>query len=129
MKKQGYTLIEMLIGLQLAVILVMLASAMLYNARKMVKQNYHNEDLMALYQIRLLLVQSTQFSLIDDNLHFSYGGENYYLTFHNYRLVKRDGYEIYMQNLDDLWFEEKEGCYFLNYEREQVHKKTLLTCK
>lgn len=129
MKKQGYTLIEMLIGLQLAVILVMLASAMLYNARKMIRQNYQNEDFMALYQIRLLLVQSTQFSLIDDNLHFSYGGETHYLTFHNHRLVKRDGYEIYMQNLDDLWFEEKEGCYFLNYEREQEHKKTLLTCE
>lgn len=129
MKKQGFTMIEMLLCLQVISILVLLSVQLFQTILPYGKANRYDEDAIALYHMRKLLVQSEIKHIQEDQLEFVYQEENYTLSFHNGRIVKQKGYEIYLQEVDQAWFEERMECVYLHYEREEKQQEALLVCE
>lgn len=90
---------------------------------------YESEDYLAIAQVRLVLAQSYSIELIDQELHFRYHLEDAYLTFHNQRFVKRPGYEIFLQDVEDAYMQRKGECYELTWIRKNKAHSAILVCE
>lgn len=124
----GFTLLEVLIALlciSLATVLFVQCTAIL---KKMSKPMYQSEDRIAIYQLRLLLAQSENLRIQDKNLYFTYAEKENHFELHNRRLVRKSGYEIFLQDIDAFNIREEKGCFHVYWNRQKMQKKALLAC-
>lgn len=87
------------------------------------------EDEIALMQIRKMLLNSHDILFGQDELLFYTMAKDASLSFHEDRLVKQEGFVIYMENIPMAYFSLKKGCIYLNYEREETFHERFLTCQ
>lgn len=125
----GFTLIEVLVALFCMSIALLLVVECVRIMSHLSKHSYHSEDRIAIDQMRLLLVQSDHITTSQDALHFSYHKEPTYIELHNHRLVKRDGYEILMKDLDDVRFVKKGACFYVVWTRKEKTKQAAIVCE
>ncbi len=128
MNVKGFTLIEVLIAFTCVLIAILLCMPIISSIAYMQKPSYLSEDRLAIYQLRLLLAQSNDISIKDESLYFLYQKEPQVLQYDRNRLVRKKGYEIFMQSVDDLYFEQREECFYVVWQREKKQKTALLAC-
>ena len=128
MNVKGFTLIEVLIAFTCVLIAILLCMPIISSIAYMQKPSYLSEDRLAIYQLRLLLAQSNDISIKDESLYFLYQKEPQVLQYDRNRLVRKKGYEIFMQSADDLYFEQREECFYVVWQREKKQKTALLAC-
>lgn len=128
MNVKGFTLIEVLIAFTCVFIAMLLCVPIISSIAFMQKPSYLSEDRLAIYQLRLMLAQSNDISIKDDTLYFTYQKKPQILQFDRNRLVRKEGYEIFMQSVDDLYFEQREECFYVVWQRGKKQKTALLTC-
>ncbi|MEJ8736083.1 prepilin-type N-terminal cleavage/methylation domain-containing protein [Erysipelotrichaceae bacterium HCN-30851] len=128
MNVKGFTLIEVLIAFTCVLIAILLCMPIISSIAYMQKPSYLSEDRIAIYQLRLLLAQSNDISIKDESLYFLYQKEPQVLQYDRNRLVRKKGYEIFMQSVDDLYFEQREECFYVVWQREKKQKTALLAC-
>lgn len=128
MNVKGFTLSEVLIALTCVLIAILLCMPIISSIAYMQKPSYLSEDRLAIYQLRLLLAQSNDISIKDESLYFLYQKEPQVLQYDRNRLVRKKGYEIFMQSVDDLYFEQREECFYVVWQREKKQKTALLAC-
>lgn len=128
MNVKGFTLSEVLIALTCVLIAILLCMPIISSIAYMQKPSYLSEDRLAIYQLRLLLSQSNDISIKDESLYFLYQKEPQVLQYNRNRLVRKKGYEIFMQSVDDLYFEQREECFYVVWQREKKQKTALLAC-
>lgn len=128
MNVKGFTLSEVLIALTCVLIAILLCMPIISSIAYMQKPSYLSEDRLAIYQLRLLLSQSNDISIKDESLYFLYQKEPQVLQYDRNRLVRKKGYEIFMQSVDDLYFEQREECFYVVWQREKKQKTALLAC-
>lgn len=128
MNAKGFTLIEVLIAFTCVLIAILLCMPIISSIAYMQKPSYLSEDRLAIYQLRLLLSQSNDISIKDESLYFLYQKEPQVLQYNRNRLVRKKGYEIFMQSVDDLYFEQREECFYVVWQREKKQKTALLAC-
>ena len=92
-------------------------------------QNYASEDQIAVLQLRILLAKGDHMQILGKELHFEIAQNKQWLQLHNHRLVKRDGYEIFLKDIDDIAFIEERGCIQLEWKREKKTKSAMLVCE
>lgn len=126
---EGFTLLEVLIALLCISIACSLLLHIIVVMKTLATNDYLVEDNLALHQMRFILAQSKEMEAMDAQLMFSYQGEMRYFVYDRQRIVKRDGYEIFMQDIDGASFVEKEGCFYMNWKRKENEKQALLTCE
>lgn len=73
---------------------------------------------MAVLQLRLYVAQCDTYALADETLNTLQDGETFTLHFHNGRLVKQPGYEIFLTDVDDAVFIREGDAYYLQWQRE-----------
>ena len=87
------------------------------------------EDENAMHQLRQLLLLSSEIRLVnDDELNFYYLEKEAQLILENDRLVRKDGYVIYMEGIKDGFFTQKKACFYINYEKNDTRKERFLGC-
>lgn len=126
---KGTTLIEMLISLFIIGITVSLLAGCLTLFRRIEKFDYPLEEEIAFYQLRQILSISSDIQIEPEKLTFLYKGETAYLIIENERLIRKEGYVIYLDNLKWGQFEKQLNCIYLHYERGHGEQKRFLGCK
>lgn len=126
---KGTTLIEMLISLFIIGITVSLIAGCLTLFRRIEKFDYPLEEEIAFYQLRQILSISSDIQIEPEKLTFLYKGETAYLIIENERLIRKEGYVIYLDNLKWGQFEKQLNCIYLHYERGHGEQKRFLGCK
>ncbi len=75
------------------------------------------QDQMAVLQLRLDIAQCDTWSIQDGQLAAKQEKENVYYAYHNGRLVKRPGYEIFMQGIEEAAFFKKGEKLYIRWKR------------
>ena len=128
MVRKGFTMIEALFSLMILSFSFVLLAIGLPSLHKVTAVRYPVEEEIALRQIRRMLLLSEDIQCSGTQLDFWYQDDWFTLLLDGNRLVRVDGYLIYMENIDSLEFREKKGCIYLYYEKNQKAKERLLVC-
>ena len=116
MNRKGYTLLEMLVAMFCIAISLLLLTGILKPLLSIQEPSYISEDILGIRQLRLLLAQSYHLQVNEAKL-----------LLHNHRLVRQEGYIIYLKDLDAIHFKQKGNQIYLYWRREQDEKHALLT--
>lgn len=121
-KRNGFTLAQLLVGMIVATII---ASICMLQAGVLVKglnvMPDHQEQ-FAILQIRELVSLSAKASVRERDLVLFENGKEETLQQDKNRLVKRPGYEILMENLEDVYFEQQGQKLYLVYTKSKRTK-------
>ena len=111
MNRKGYTLLEMLVAMFCIAISLLLLTGILKPLLSIQEPSYISYHLQ----------------VDEDKLTFRYHGNEAKLLLHNHRLVRQEGYIIYLKDLDAIHFKQKGNQIYLYWRREQDEKHALLT--
>ena len=126
---QGFTMIEALLSLLCAALFCIVLSQTALIIVKSTRVNHEAEDILAIKQLQLILAQSKSLRIVQNELHFIYHQEDFYLTRYKNALVKRKGFEVILQDIDSVRFTRSGSCYHLSYERNHQKKGAVLGCE
>lgn len=125
----GFTLLESIFSL----FVVMISFSLLLTALPLVKKisefDVSIEEEMAMAKIRETVLFGSDMEIYPDELFFFSMEEHVYLTLDRDRIVRRDGYLIFMDGLENSEFVQKGNCVFLKYERNNIQKERFVGCK
>lgn len=107
----GFTLIDSLLALLVASVLSLLLSALCMGVVKMASQQQDHQQEWALIQIRLLCAQAESAELKDGKIELTLMGQPVQLVIENHRIVKKEGYEILMEQVNGQFFEKEKVLY------------------
>lgn len=120
--KNGFTLVEVLIAMILAAIIASICMLQAGVLVKGVQVKPDHQEQFAILQIRELVSLSAHAFVRDRNLVLVENGEEEVLELDQNRLVKRPGYEILMENIEDVYFEQKEQKLYLVFTKNKRTK-------
>lgn len=87
---------------------------------------YEVNDEIALTQLRENLLFIYDLNYDRYTLNFRYKGDNYSLLLINNKLILKPGTQIYLMDIDDLYFTDEGGFIYINYERGNKKYKRIL---
>ena len=125
--KNGFTLIEALLGLLITSIVSLLCVVFLQTALYIVGFEPLHQEQMAILQLRQILACSQDIQVESSKLRMIYQHDEIQIEQDKDRLVKLDGYEILMEGVDHIHFEkENENIYIFWTKQEhrfqiQIH--------
>lgn len=125
----GFTLVEMLVAFSCVAVSCSLLMPLVSTLQRLQRPVYYTEDRLAIYQLRFLLAQSSELSLQEQTLSFTYQKKEQTLEYDRRRLVRRSGYEIFLQDVDALQFQKRRECYYVTWVRKDKREEALLTCE
>lgn len=120
--KNGFTLVELLIGMILATIIASICMLQAGVLVKGIQVKPDHQEQFAILQIRELVSLSSHASVRDRNLVLYENGEEEVLELDQNRLVKRPGYEILMENLEDVYFGQNGQKIYLVFTKNKRTK-------
>ena len=88
---------------------------------------YLIQDQMSILQLRFYISQCESWQLFDNEIHVVFEKKEYQLQFHQKRLVKRPGYEIFMHQIEQGEFMVKGEKLYLEWHREERAWRAELT--
>lgn len=97
--------------------------------KKINDYSFDIEEEIALNQLRELILFSNDITFGKYQLWFFYMENDVSLTIEKNRIVRSEGYVIYMDGLEKAYFSKKKSCYYLNYERNGKEKTRFLGCE
>lgn len=125
----GFTLVEMLVAFSCVAVSCSLLMPLVSTLQRLQRPVYYTEDRLAIYQLRFLLAQSSELSLQEQTLSFTYQKKKQTLEYDRRRLFRRSGYEIFLQDVDALQFQKRRECYYVTWVRKDKREEALLTCE
>lgn len=126
--QQGFTMIELLITLLCVSLLSVLCTSLIALIMPLNQPSYEAEDDIGLKQLRLILAQANNIQVTPQVLYFEYHGDTYRIEQYQDRLVKRKGFEVLLQNIDAIDFEQSYDCVVMRYERDGKTKEETIAC-
>lgn len=125
--KKGFTLVEAIFSLWITVISIMLLTSTL-KLLNIDYDSYSIEDSNFINQIQLIYALAEDITIDAGMLNYYYNFENMYFEVYNEKLVLKDGYQIFLNDIKDAYFKEEHNCVYLYYERKEWNK-TIIGCK
>lgn len=125
---QGFTLIEVLVSLCCLSLCLLLVIGICGIMKQYPVQGFLSDDILAIRQIRMILAQSEDIKVVQDNIYFRYHQKEMQLEYHNHRLVKTPGYEIFVKDIEYGTFYEQGGCIYASWKRKKS-SQALLYCE
>ena len=116
----GFTLVEMLVAFSCVAVSCVLLMPVVSALQRLQEPVYYSEDRIA---------QSSRLSLQENTLSFIYQKKKQTLEYDRRRLVRRSGYEIFLQDVDALQFQKRKECYYVTWVRKEKREEALLTCE
>lgn len=128
-KQQGFTMIEMLITMSLMSLCAMLCTQIIALMVRFPKEDFRAEDSIALQQIQLILAQAQEYEIDGDQLYFQYHGDVFHFEQYGNQMVKRKGFEILLQDVDDLNFYVQGTCIVMEVVRDEASWQAKIACE
>ncbi len=123
---KGFTLIETLLSLFITMICLLLISSCIQLMNRMELTNESAKDDLSLYNLRLILALSTDVEVEYHCVDFNYQNDMFTLSLNDDTLILQPGYQVFLQNVDGLFFEQSKDDLYITYERDGVHVKRFL---
>lgn len=119
-------LIRNLIGLIITITLLPICmQAFVYTSNISFDYNEINDEI-ALSQLREQLLIAYDMQVTNDELSFIYKNKNYKLSFVNNKLLLQPGTQIYLNDVDDLYFNILNECIYVCYERNNKQYERII---
>lgn len=129
-KEQGFTMIEMVLTLFVTSLCAVLLAQMVRVVRPAKIQDSIAEDEVAILQLQLVLAQAKEYQLLfSQQLQCNYHGEMISIETYQDKLIKRPGFEVFLQKIQKASFEERQGCITLHWWRDEQEKAVVLGCE
>ena len=125
---KGYTMIEMLLSLFIFSLSMALLTMSIPLIHRLQDIHVDIEDEIALYQLRQLLLYASEIQYNEDELNFFYFEKEASLVLEKNRIVRKDGYVIYMEDIEKSYFTQKKDCFYISYEKNNKRKERFLGC-
>lgn len=94
-----------------------------------IKFNYNEiNDELALAQLREQMLIAYDMYVSSDEIDFIYKNKEFKLSLVNNKLILQPGTQIYLNDIDDLRFEQRNGCVYVIYERNNKRFERVI-CK
>ncbi len=85
-------------------------------------------DEIALAQLREQLLISYDMQISNNQLNFIYKNKEYRLSLVNEKLILQPGTQIYLNDVEYLFFEERNGCIYVVYSKNNTEYERII-CK
>ena len=125
---KGFTLVEVLVALFALSLCLMLFVGVCSIMKQYPVSSSLSDDVLAIRQLRMVLAQSDDIRLEQGEVKFHYREKDCQLKYHNHRLVKSPGYEIYVKDLEEGSFYEQGGCIYASWKRTK-EQHAILYCQ
>jgi len=125
--RKGFTLLEALIALVALSGILHLAEEMLRLSAFWQIDTDFNQDINAIYQLRMILTLGENAEVYDDEIIYEMDDKIFTLALENDHLYISPGTNIVFEHVDDAWFEEDENEHiYLNYIRGEKERRVLI---
>lgn len=115
----GFTMIEALIALFISLIVSFCAVIYLRTCVLFINYRPNHQDQFAILQLRQIAAVSKDREVKERTLYMIYEHEEIRIEFDRNRLVKREGYEILMENIEYAEFFEEDEKIYLRYQKDK----------
>lgn len=116
-KENGFTLIEALLSLMISLFISSMICMIFSTLFHLINIKDVKQDQYAILQLRERCAFASC-SVEDGKMILEMNHEQYMIFYDRHRLVKEKGYEILLENIDDAYFERKDGSIYLRYQKE-----------
>ena len=121
-------LIRNLIGLIITLTMLPICIEAFMFASKIPFDYNEINDEIALQQLREQLLISYDMDISSDRLDFIYKNKNFSLSLVNKKLLLQPGTQMYLNDVDDLYFDTRDGCIYVCYKKGNKQFERVL-CK
>ena len=123
-------LTRMFLALMITVMVLPLSALSFRYAGGMTYDYNEINDEIAIYQLREILLIAYDMDVSSDRLSFLYQNDDFRLSLVNRKLILQPGTQIYLNDIDSLYFYEKNGCICIHYERKnKTYDKVLASAE
>ena len=116
-KRNAFTLLEALVTLMAGSLISVCFVLVLQTCVHMINRDINHHDQFSILQIRQIAALSDQCKVENEWLVCSYMKSDIALGFDKNRLVKTDGYEIFMEGIDYASFYEEDDRIYLEWKK------------
>lgn len=128
-RQAGFTMIEMLLALMIGSLCIVLCTKLLGIIRIKNIQNYQSEDAIAIRQMQLLFAIGKNYEIQGSTLYMDYEGKQIRLEHYEHALVRRSGFVVFLQDVDQIQWSYQGRCILLQWKRKQVMTKAVVGCE
>lgn len=130
MNNKGFTFVEMIFSLCVTSLSILLLVSGLKILSKYNFQSYKSEDYAFIHQMRVLFALSMEPELEGDMLVFKYNNQDMYYENYNGKLILQEGYQVFLNDVEEVYFEKKGECIYLVYQREEEnYQRKIIGCE
>ena len=122
-------MIEMLCTLFALSLLSAMLTGLLHVVRQIPRQNYEVEDAIAAAQLQLLFAQGENYHIENQQVMMDYHGEAVRVEVYENKLVKRPGFEVFLQDVEQVEFGWEGACIYAQWQRNETWQEVLLGCE
>ena len=121
------SLIRNLIGLIITITMLPICiEAFTFTSKIPFSYNEINDEI-ALSQLREQLLIAYDMSASENELNFIYKNKEFKLSLVNRKLLLQPGSQMYLNDVDNLFFDEKDGCIYVCYERQNKQYERIIS--
>lgn len=124
--KKGFLLTDLLFSLLAVSLMVPLTITCLLCLSGGVKKEERMQDEIGIAQLRRYLLCTDQMEVGDDTIHFDKKNKQMCLQLSNRHLAVTPGFQMFLDNIDDVSFEEENSRIIMTYWKEGEERKALL---
>lgn len=110
-------LIRCLLGLIITITMLPICTQAFINISNIDFNYYEINDEICLSQLREIFLIAYNIKISDKEISFLYKDNEYVLSEINNKLVLHPGTQIFISDIDDLYFFERNNCVYVSYER------------
>ncbi|MGN1277250.1 MAG: prepilin-type N-terminal cleavage/methylation domain-containing protein [Floccifex sp.] len=127
LKKNGFTLIECLLSLLITGIVSLLCMILLQTCNQMMSIDFQHQNQMAILQLRQKCALASNIHVEDGKLYMIDQRKDIEISYHNHRLVQKEGYVIWMEDLDYAFFVQEDNDIYLkwSYHEKEMQSQIL----
>ena len=109
--KSGFVLVEVLFTIAISSLVSVGLLNSITNLKKVEKPNYDYHDIdLACKQLQQYLIKANHLEVSNQELSYQIESQPYKLSLNQHRLIKQDGFEILLFNVDEIDFEINDYC-------------------
>lgn len=128
-KQDGFTMIEMLLTLLISSLCAVLLTYLVRLVRLDIQKQYIVEDDTAIMQLQLVFAQAKEYEVFADYVLLNYHMDVVRLEMYQDTLVKRPGFEVVMQDIENIQFQQEGSCVKMYWEREETKNHAIIGCQ
>lgn len=122
----GFVIEQLLIVLIIVGLLVPITVSALKVAEKTLTFTEEIQDEIALSQLRKIMMIGDEYQIRTDCLQFEYQGEDSEISLVNRHLILQPGTQIFLSEIDNAAFLERDGVIMMQYARGERHYERAL---